>query len=89
MIYPASRILATTALETIDKENGARLGLLAGANSLMINVTPAEYKALYQIYPHRAGVGSDILQRIDLVINLLHSIGRAPTDIGAFPSEGS
>ncbi|MBM3254278.1 MAG: [FeFe] hydrogenase H-cluster radical SAM maturase HydE, partial [Candidatus Omnitrophica bacterium] len=29
LMYPESRILVTTALETLDKENGARLGLLS------------------------------------------------------------
>ncbi len=39
---PESRILVTTALETLDKKNALKLGLMAGANSLMINVTPVK-----------------------------------------------
>lgn len=80
--YPDSRILVTTALETLDNGDGARLGLLSGGNSMMINVTPEEYQRLYEIYPNRAGTGIDIKERIDKVVELLHSIGRAPTDLG-------
>ncbi len=79
---PASRILVTTSLETLDKEDGLRQGLLSGGNSLMINVTPEKYRRLYDIYPGRAGTDADVKERIDSVTKLLYSIGRAPTDIG-------
>ena len=80
--YPESRILATTSLETLDKENGAKLGLLSGANSLMINVTPQRYQRLYEIYPQRAGIDLRVTERIDSTLKLLRSLGRAPTDLG-------
>lgn len=80
--YPKSKILVTTSLETLDKENGLKFGLLSGANSLMINATPKKYRLLYEIYPDRAGTGEDVAERIDYVIKLLHSLGRAPTDLG-------
>lgn len=82
LMYPESRIVVTTALETLDPLNGAREGLMAGANSLMINITPVKYRRLYEIYPNRAGAGDDIAARIDSVLELLYSLGRAPTDIG-------
>ncbi|MCM8779290.1 MAG: radical SAM protein [Candidatus Omnitrophica bacterium] len=82
MKYPDSRILVTTALETLDKINGLRLGLLSGANSLMINVTPQKYRTLYEIYPERAGTEISVEGRIGYVIKLLQSLGRAPTDLG-------
>lgn len=81
IMFPDSRILVTTALETLDKENGARLGLLSGGNSIMINVTPEKYRCLYEIYPYRAGTDLNILEKIDRTIELLHSLGRAPTDL--------
>jgi len=80
--YPESRILATTSLETLDQENGAKLGLLSGANSLMINVTPQRYQRLYEIYPQRAGIDLRVTERIDSTLKLLRSLGRAPTDLG-------
>jgi len=79
---PEARILVTTALETLDKENGLRFGLLSGGNSLMINLTPERYRALYEIYPPRAGTEQDTQERINSTLNLLRSIGRAPTDLG-------
>ncbi|MCM8765352.1 MAG: [FeFe] hydrogenase H-cluster radical SAM maturase HydE [Candidatus Omnitrophica bacterium] len=80
--YPYSRILVTTALETLDRRNGLRLGLLSGANSLMINLTPEKYRLLYEIYPERAGLDLTVEERINSVIKLLQSLGRAPTDLG-------
>jgi len=79
---PDSKILVTTALETLDRKNGARDGLLAGANSVMIGVTPEKYRKLYEIYPARAGVTISLEERIKEVISLLRSIGRAPVDLG-------
>jgi len=82
IMNPESRILVTTSLETLDKENGLKSGLLSGGNSLMINVTPEKYRRLYDIYPDRAGIDADIKKKIGSAVKLLYSIGRAPTDIG-------
>ncbi|MCM8799651.1 MAG: [FeFe] hydrogenase H-cluster radical SAM maturase HydE [Candidatus Omnitrophica bacterium] len=82
IMYPESRILVTTSLETLDKKNGLREGLLSGANSLMINITPEEYRKDYEIYPGRAGIELSLKERINSVIELLNSLGRAPTDLG-------
>ena len=80
---PDSHIVVTTALETLDKE-GKRKGLLAGANSLMINVTPEEYKRDYDIYPGKTpDTGRRTQDMIRETLGLLHSLGRAPTDLGA------
>ncbi|MFH1230235.1 MAG: [FeFe] hydrogenase H-cluster radical SAM maturase HydE [Planctomycetota bacterium] len=82
LMYPESKILVTTALETLDKNEGAKKGLMAGANSLMINITPIKYRKLYEIYPNRAGTEDDTGAKIDSVLKLLYSLGRAPTDLG-------
>lgn len=82
IMNPDSRILVTTAFESINEKEGLRAGLLAGGNSMMVNVTPARYQPLYSIYPHRAGTDTDVKQRIQGLIDLLYSIGRAPVDIG-------
>jgi len=76
ILYPEAKILVTTALETLNKENGAKLGLLSGANSLMINVTPKKYHNLYELYPNRAGTNIELTERINTVLELLCSIGR-------------
>jgi biotin synthase len=82
IMNPDAKILVTTSLETLNKDDGLRQGLLAGGNSLMVNVTPAQYQQLYELYPERAGVNVDMKQRIKYLVELLHSIGRAPVDIG-------
>ena len=76
-----SKILVTTALETLD-EKAKKEGLLAGANSLMIDITPKDYVRLYSIYDNRAGIDKDIAKTIKETVELLYSIGRAPTDLG-------
>jgi len=81
IMFPEAKILATTALGTLDKE-GIKFALLSGANSLMINVTPQKYQPLYEIYPQRLGVGIDVKEQISSTVKLLYSLGRAPTDLG-------
>ncbi len=53
LMMPEIKIPVTTALETLDRENGRHLGLLAGANALMFNLTPEKYRADYGIYDHK------------------------------------
>lgn len=77
-----SRLLVTTALETID-EDAKEKALLSGANSLMINATPDKYRKLYDIYPSRAGCNVTIEEQIARNLKLLYRLGRAPTDLGA------
>ncbi len=75
-----AKILVTTALETLSRE-AAKSGLLAGANSLMLNVTPLAYRKFYSIYPNRAHESEDIAVQIESTVSLLRSLGRAPTDL--------
>jgi biotin synthase len=76
-----SKILVTSALETLEKD-AKKKGLLAGANSLMINVTPSHYKKLYELYPKRPDKDKEVEKNIKETVNLLYSLGRAPTDLG-------
>lgn len=76
-----SNILVTTALETLN--SGAKKeALLAGANSLMIDITPKLYKGLYKIYDNKVGVDKEVGSDIQETVELLYALGRAPTDIG-------
>ncbi|MDO9572430.1 MAG: [FeFe] hydrogenase H-cluster radical SAM maturase HydE, partial [Candidatus Omnitrophota bacterium] len=78
--HTQAKILVTTALETLSRE-AAKSGLLAGANSLMLNVTPLAYRPFYAIYPNRAHQSEDINVQIESTVSLLRSLGRAPTDL--------
>jgi len=76
-----AKIVVTTGFETLDPQ-ARELGLMAGANSMMLNLTPLKYRKLYNIYPDRAHVEETIPTQIDEAISLLQKLGRAPTDIG-------
>ncbi len=52
---PRVNIPSTTALTTVDPQAGHRLGLQRGANVVMPNLTPFDYRRRYEIYPHKAG----------------------------------
>jgi len=76
-----AKIVVTTGFETLDK-NARRLGLLAGASSVMLNLTPIKYRKLYSIYPARAHEEELVEEQIRGTLELLYSLGRAPTDLG-------
>ncbi len=75
-------IPSTTALETISK-SGRIKGFLAGANVIMVNITPASAKGNYLLYNDKAFINKDAeacivdikkeLSRIDMVLTV--SIG--------------
>ena len=77
---PKSHIAVTTALETLDP-GGRKEGLLAGGNSLMVDITPDAYRKDYDIYPGRGGAVRPVRDRINETLRLLDSLGRAPTDL--------
>jgi biotin synthase len=81
IVSPKAKILVTTALETMG-EGGRRMGLLSGANSLMVNVTPERYRVHYNLYPGRPDRDKGIAKGIRETLALLFSLGRAPTDLG-------
>jgi biotin synthase len=54
LVCPEANIPSTTALATINKTSGRELGLCRGANVVMPNVTPVEYRTRYEIYPGKA-----------------------------------
>ena len=48
-----ARIPVVTALETLAGEGGRKRAFMAGANSLMFNLTPAKYRPHYKIYDNK------------------------------------
>lgn len=76
-----AKILVTTGFETLDKK-AREQGLMAGANSVMLNVTPERFKQSYEIYPNRAHADEAIQQQIETTLAILRGMGRAPTDLG-------
>ena len=56
LVCPRANIPSTTALATLNRVRGRELGLARGANVVMPNLTPPEYRVLYEIYPDKACV---------------------------------
>jgi len=54
LICPRANIPSTTALATLNPQSGRERGLQSGANVIMPNVTPVEYRKAYEIYPNKA-----------------------------------
>lgn len=54
LVCPEANIPSTTALATLNLEQGRELGLMRGANVVMPNLTPLPYRARYEIYPAKA-----------------------------------
>jgi biotin synthase len=76
-----AKILITTGFETLSR-SAREKGLMAGANSVMINATPAKYKKDYAIYPGRAHADEELNFQINNTLEQLKGLGRAPTDLG-------
>ena len=55
LLRPDANIPATTALATLNTVDGRKLGLTRGANVVMPNLTPAQFRILYEIYPGKVG----------------------------------
>lgn len=72
---PTSHMPATTAIRTLHKQ-GAEKALLCGANVIMPNFTPLQYKNLYLIYPDKVCLKEDAEQSIEEIKGLLTKLGR-------------
>ena len=82
LVCPESNIPSTTALATINKVDGRELGLMRGANILMPNLTPPEYRVKYEIYPDKACVNETAEMCRGCLTGRVESIGRV---IGSGP----
>ena len=58
LIHPNVLLPATTALGTIH-ENGRELGILAGANVVMPNLSPTDVREKYKLYDNKACTGDE------------------------------
>lgn len=77
LVCPEANIPSTTALATINKESGRELGLQRGANIVMPNLTPPEYRMLYEIYPDKACVNETAEMCRGCLNGRIHAIGRS------------
>jgi biotin synthase len=84
---PKANIPATTALATINTDQGRELGLVRGANVIMPNLTPAAYRVHYEIYPNKACLQETADECNRCITGRIARIGRQPgTGQGSSPS---
>lgn len=76
LVCPQANIPSTTALATINKANGRELGLARGANVVMPNMTPVQYREHYSIYPAKACINETANECRGCLKNRVRSIGR-------------
>jgi biotin synthase len=79
---PGANIPSTTALATVNPAEGRELGLRRGANVVMPNVTPPQYRARYEIYPAKACIYEDVAAFNARLRRRLAAMGRR---VGAGP----
>lgn len=76
IVCPEANIPSTTALATINKAEGRKLGLKAGANVVMPNLTPQRYRRLYEIYPAKACIDESPSDCNQCLRGQIRSLGR-------------
>lgn len=75
LLMPKAHLPATTAIGTIHPQ-GRQLALKAGANVVMPNLTPTQYRAYYTIYPGKICIGEEARQCSSCVRAMIHTLGR-------------
>jgi biotin synthase len=75
LVMPQTHLPATTAAGTLHPQ-GRAMALKCGANVIMPNATPLQYRELYQIYPNKAGVTEDPQQSVNNIVSLINQSGR-------------
>ena len=74
LIFPSVLLPATTALGTIC-ENGRELGIKAGANVIMPNLSPFSVRKLYTLYDNKLSTGSESAQALSELKLRMKNIG--------------
>jgi biotin synthase len=76
LVCPQANIPSTTALATLNLAQGRELGLCRGANVIMPNLTPVQYRAEYEIYPAKACIRETADECQRCLKHRIESIGR-------------
>ena len=82
LMFPKALIPATTALGTL-RHDGRELGLKAGANVLMPNLSPVKYREKYEIYENKICLGEEAAQCVECLKKRVENAGyKIIVDIG-------
>lgn len=74
LLFPKALIPSTTALSTAAKD-GTELGIKAGANVVMPNLSPLSVRSKYTLYNGKAYLGSEASERLSLLKEKIDKIG--------------
>lgn len=74
LMFPKALIPATTALSSISPV-GREMGLKAGANVVMPNLSPEDVRAKYNLYDNKAYSGSEAAESLAILKNLVENAG--------------
>ena len=74
LCFPYALIPSTTALGTINPR-GRELGLLAGANVVMPNLSPAKTRKLYDLYDNKICTGEEAAECLSCLKRRVMSVG--------------
>lgn len=74
LMFPCALIPATTALATVLK-NGRELGIKAGANVVMPNLSPKSKRELYSLYENKAHEGCEAAENLAKLEKRIEDIG--------------
>ncbi len=74
IMFPKALIPSTTALSSISPE-GRELGLKAGANVVMPNLSPGDVRAKYSLYNNKAYSGSEAAESLVILKELVNKAG--------------
>ena len=74
LMLPKTLIPATTALNTIHSD-GRKMGILAGANVVMPNLSPKENRKLYSLYDNKRCMGDEAAEGLALLRAEMEEIG--------------
>lgn len=74
LMLPSVLLPATTALGTA-KEDGRQLGILAGANVIMPNLSPKEVRSKYLLYDNKIATGDEAAESVEHLTESMAKIG--------------
>lgn len=74
LMHPSALIPSTTALASLSP-NGRERGILAGANVVMPNLSPAKDRRKYALYNNKASLGAEAAEGLILLEKQLQKIG--------------
>lgn len=72
---PSKDIISTTALNSLSAE-GMKLGLMAGANVIMLNITPESVRDDYNLFPDKSITDIGIGDAFDKTVDMLEEMGK-------------